>query len=225
MNPLYDISIIDTIHILGGSILAIEQNTVVDDRHAILSIALKPRETIRYVLTTKNLPYFIFVGLVGVFASNLLSFFGTKFTGKYTLGDIVYSTFLSSFILYFLSMFLSAGVLTLSAKAFGGVGKFKEMFRMISMSMVPYIWILPMILFWMQFAPQSFFVIKYMPPQMTDIILQFVCGTFIIIATVWTYVLQIVGISEVHKISKWKAFFASLIVLMIFGLLATALLF
>lgn len=205
--------------------MTIEQNTVADDQHAILSIAIKPRETLRYVLTTKNLPYFIFIGIVGVFASNLISFFGTKFTGEYTLGDIVYSTFVSSVIMYFLSTFLSAGVLSLSAKAFGGTGTFKGMFRMISMTMVPYIWILPMILFWMQFAPQSFFDIKYMPPQMGDLLLQFVCGTFIVIASIWTYVLTIVGISEVHKISKWKAFFASLIVLTIFVLLASVLLF
>lgn len=128
----------------------------VDDRHAILSIAVKPRDTIRYVLTTKKLSYFIFVGIIGVFASNLVSFIGSEFTGQYTLGDIVYSTFLLSLILYFLSTVLSAGVLTLSAKAFGGKGKFKEMFRMISVTMIPYIWILPVLLFWMQFAPQSF---------------------------------------------------------------------
>lgn len=205
--------------------MTIEQNTLADDRHAILSIALKPRETMRYVLTTKTLPYFIFVGIVGMFASNLISFVGTKFTGEYTLGDIIYSTFLSSFLMYFLSTFLSAGVLTLSAKAFGGVGTFKNMFRMISITMVPYIWILPVILFWMQFAPQSFFEIAYMPQKMSDLLLQFVCGTFIIIASVWTYILTIVGISEVHKISKWKAFFASLLVLIILGVLAIALLF
>ena len=205
--------------------MTIEQNTVADDHHAILSIALKPRETIRYVLTTKNLAYFIFIGIVGMFASNLISFVGTKFTGEYTLGDIVYSTFLSSFLMYFLSTFLSAGVLTVSAKVFGGVGTFKNMFRMISVTMVPYIWILPIILFWMQFAPQSFFDIAYMPPEMSDLLLQFVCGTFIIIASVWTYVLTVVGISEVHKISKWNAFFASLLVLIILGVLVFGLLF
>lgn len=190
-------------------------DTFVDDRHAILSIAIKPRDTIRYVLTTKNLPYFIFVGVVGMFASNLISFIGQKFTGEYTVGEIVYSTFMSSFLLYFVSTLLSAGVLMLAAKIFGGVGKFKEMFRMISMTMIPYIWILPMVLFWMQFAPQSFFNIPYMQPGMSDYILQFICGTLIIIASVWTFVITIVGISEVHKISKWKAFFASLFVVII----------
>lgn len=190
-------------------------NTLADDRHAILSIAVKPRETIRYVLTTKTLPYFIFVGVVGMFAGNLISFIGQKFTGKFTLGDIVYSSFISSFLLYFLSTSVLAGILMLSAKVFGGVGKFKDMFRMISMTMIPYIWILPMILFWMQFAPQSFFNIPYMQPEMTDYILQFICGTFVIIASVWTYIITIVGISEVHKISNWKAFFASSIIIIL----------
>ncbi|MFS0875752.1 YIP1 family protein [Solibacillus isronensis] len=189
----------------------------VDDRHAILSIAVKPRDTIRYVLTTKKLSYFIFVGIIGVFASNLVSFIGSEFTGQYTLGDIVYSTFLFSLILYFLSTVLSAGILTLSAKAFGGIGKFKEMFRMISVTMIPYIWILPVLLFWMQFAPQSFFAISYMETSLGDLILQFVCGTLIIISSIWTYVITVIGISEVHRISKWKAFFASFIVIAVLG--------
>lgn len=189
----------------------------VDDRHAILSIAIKPRDTIRYVLTTKKLSYFIFVGIIGVFASNLVSFIGSEFTGQYTLGDIVYSTFLLSLILYFLSTAVSAGVLTLSAKAFGGTGKFKEMFRMISVTMIPYIWILPVLLFWMQFAPQSFFTISYMETSLGDLILQFVCGTLIIISSIWTYAITVIGISEVHHISKWKAFFASFIVIAVLG--------
>ncbi|MEK4386886.1 Yip1 family protein [Solibacillus sp. FSL W7-1464] len=189
----------------------------VDDRHAILSIAVKPRDTIRYVLTTKKLSYFIFVGIIGVFASNLISFIGKEFTGQFTLGDIVYSTFLFSLLLYFISTFLSAGVLTLSAKAFGGTGKFKEMFRMISVTMIPYIWILPVLLFWMQFAPQSFFSISYMETSLGDLILQFVCGTLIIISSIWTYVITVIGISEVHRISKWKAFFASFIVIAVLG--------
>lgn len=193
----------------------------VDDRHAILSIAVKPRDTIRYVLTTKKLSYFIFVGIIGMFASNLISFVGTEFTGQYTMGDIVYSTFLLSLVLYFVSTALSAGVLTVSAKAFGGSGKFKEMFRMISVTMVPYIWILPIILFWMQFAPQSFFTISYIDTSLGDLMLQFVCGTFIIISSVWTYAITVVGISEVHRISKWKAFFASFLVIFILGILAT----
>ena len=93
-------------------------NTLDDDRHAILSIAVKPRETIRYVLTTKSLPYFIFVGVVGMFAGNLMSFIGQKFPGRFTLGDIVYSSFISSFLLYFFSTSIMAGILMLSRRSF-----------------------------------------------------------------------------------------------------------
>ena len=199
--------------------------SAVDDRHAILSIAVKPRDTIRYVLMTKKLPYFFAIGIFGMFTSNLISFFGTKYIGEYTLGNIVYSAFMSSVVLYFLSTLLSATVLTISARIFGGKGKFKPMFRMISMTMVPYIWILPITLFWMQFAPQSFFEIAYIDTTLSDFILQFVCGAFILIATIWTYVLTIIGISVVHQISKWKAFFASTFVLVILGVLTKVMLF
>lgn len=192
-----------------------QQTTLVDDRHAILNIAVKPRDTIRYLLKTKNIAYFIFVGIVGMFASNLMSFEGTKFNGNNTLGDYVYSAFMSSLLLYFLSTFLSAAILMLSTKVFGGKGTFKDMFCMISVTMIPYIWILPIILFWMQYAPQSFFEISYMETGLSDLLLEFVCGTFILIASIWTFVLTIIGISEVHQISKWRAFFSTLIVILI----------
>lgn len=198
--------------------------STVDDRHAILSIAVKPRDTIRYVLVTKKLPYFFVVGIFGMFTSNLISFFGTKFTGKYSLGDIVYSALMSSIVFYFLSTFLSAFILTASGRIFGGKGKFRTMFRMISMTMVPYIWVLPITLFWMQFAPQSFFEIAYIDMTLSDMIIQFVCGAIILIATIWTYVLTIIGISVVHKISKWRAFFASIFVLIILSVLAKVML-
>lgn len=196
----------------------------VDDRHAILSIAIKPRDTIQYVLKTKNLPYFLFIGIVSMFSSNVASFIGSTLDGKYSLGDIIYSSFMSSFLLYFVSTFIGAGVFLLSAKMLGGQGTFKQMFRVVSITMIPYIWILPLLLFWMQFAPQSFFVISYMETGLGDAILQFIGGVFILIASIWTYALTIIGISEVHKITKWRAFFASILVVIVLVVVLTLLL-
>lgn len=201
------------------------QLMAVDDRHAILSIMVKPRDTIRYVLNTKNLYYFILVGIIGMFSSSLASFVGEKLNGTYTLGDVVYSTFISSVLMYFLSTLLSASVLTLSAKAFGGKGTFKEMFRMISVTMMPYIWILPLLLFWMQFSPQSFFDISYMENSVGDYILQFIGATFFLIASIWSFILTIIGISEVHKITKLRAFFASIMIIVILAILTLVVLF
>lgn len=187
----------------------------VDDRHTILSIAVKPRDTIQYVLQTKNLPYFIIVGLIGMFSSNIMGFLGTSAYAQNTLGAIVSASFMSSFLLYFVSTFIVAGVLLGSAKILGGQGNFKEMFRVMSITMIPYIWILPLLLFWMQFSPQSYFIVSYIEMSLGDAILQFVGGIFIIIASIWTYALTIIGISEVHKITKWRAFFASILVVIV----------
>lgn len=183
-----------------------------DDRHAILSIAVKPRNTIQYVLKTKGWPYFIFIGLVSMFSSNLVGFVGTSFDGQYTLWDIIISSFMSSFLLYAVSTTIVAGIYFISAKMLGGKGTFKQMFQVTSLTMIPYIWILPMLLFWMQFAPQSYFDISYMEPSLGGVILQFVGGAIILIAGIWTYAITIVAISEVHKITKWRAFFASILV-------------
>lgn len=216
LNRFKNTSIIDFVLLfLGGSILVEQQMGHVDDRHAILSIAVKPRDTIQYLLRTKNLSYFIFVGLIGIFSSNILGFLGTTAYGANTLGAIVSAAFMSSFLLYFISTFIAAGVLLVSAKMLGGQGNFKQMFRVISITMIPYIWILPLLLFWMQFSPQSYFIIPFIEMTLGDAILQFVGGIFIIVASIWTYALTIIGISEVHKITKWRAFFASILVLII----------
>lgn len=195
-----------------------QQLTHVDDRHAILSIAIKPRDTFQYVLKEKKLSYFMIIGIIGMFGSNLVTLIGTDIYGQSSLGDIVFSAFMSGILFYFLSTALVAGVLLLSAKVLGGKGTFKEMFRMISMTMVPYIWLLPVILFWMQFAPQSFFEIPYIESTLADYIIQFICGTFVMVASIWTFILTVVGISEVHKLSKWRAFFASILVVIVLGI-------
>ena len=60
-----------------------EQVVVVDDRQPIFSIALKPRDTIRFLLQHKALGYFLIVGIISAFSSNLASFIGTKLKGEY----------------------------------------------------------------------------------------------------------------------------------------------
>lgn len=182
-----------------------------DDREPIFSIAVKPRETIRYVLQHKGLRYFLFIGALGAFSSNLASFISTKYDPRYSLGEIVYASFVSGLLLFVITTVLISLLLQTIGKAFGGESKFKELFGAMCMTTVPYIWILPGLLFWMQLSPQSYFKMPKVELTMGDTLLLFVGIVFVAIMAMWTFIITLVGISEVHKFSKWKAFLVFLI--------------
>lgn len=77
-----------------------QQPLSIDDRQPILSIVTKPRETIRYTLDRKNFSYTLYVGALGGFASGMMSLVGTPYQPKFSLGEIVFSTFITG-VLYF----------------------------------------------------------------------------------------------------------------------------
>lgn len=180
---------------------------VIDDRQPIFTIATKPRETIQFLLKNRKFSYFIFVGIVGSFASAISGLIGSNLEPKFTLGDVVYSNIVSSVALFFLTTALTAILLVIFGKTFGGQGKFKDMFRVMSMTMVPYIWVLPIFLFWMQLAPETFFVLKNVEETVGIVMGQFAGICLFLVMTVWSIIISLVGISVVHKMTKWKAFF------------------
>ncbi|MER1986982.1 MAG: Yip1 family protein [Solibacillus sp.] len=183
---------------------------LLEDRQPILSIATKPRETIQLLLQYKSFRYFIIVGLIGTFASQLGGFIGTKYPRPLTLGDIVLSSMANSVLFFFLATAFSAGMYKFFGLIFKGKGSFKDLFKVVSLATIPYIWILPLLLFWMQLSPETYFVFSQ-EMTMEEMIIRFTGGGVFLIFTIWSAVITIVGVSEVHKISKWKAFFVSII--------------
>ena len=190
-----------------------------DDREPIFSIAVKPRETIRYVLQHKSLLYFLIVGAVGAFSSNLASFISTNYDPRYSLGEILYASFVSGLLLFVITTVLISLLLQTLGNAFGGKGKFKALFGAMCMTTVPYIWILPGLLFWMQLSPQSYFKMAKVEQTMGDLLLLFVGIALVAIMAIWTFIITLVGISEVHKFSKWKAFFVFLIAFFVLAII------
>lgn len=187
-----------------------DNQQLMDDRQPILSIAVKPRETIQQLLQHKSFRYFVIVGLIGTFASQLGGFIGAKYPKQLSLGDIVLSSMANSLLFFFLATAFSAGLYKIFGAVFKGKGTFKDLFKVVSLSTIPYIWILPVLLFWMQLSPESYFVI-YGKPTLNETLIRFIGSAVFLIFTIWSAVITIIGVSEVHKITKWKAFFVSLI--------------
>lgn len=187
-----------------------DNEQLVDDRQPILAIATKPRETIQLLLQYKSFGYFIIVGIIGMFASQLGGFIGTKYPQPLALGDIVLSTIMTSFVVFFLGTAFSAVLYKVFGAIFKGKGSFKDLFKVVSLSSIPYIWVLPALLFWMQLSPETYFILSE-KATMEQMIVRFVGGGIFLIFTIWSMVITIVGVSEVHKFSKWKAFFTTII--------------
>lgn len=197
----------------------LDNEQLLEDRQPILSIATKPRETIQLLLQYKGFRYFILIGLIGTFASQLGSFIGTEYPRPLTLGEIVLSSMANSVLFFFLATAFSAGIYKLFGALFKGKGSFKDLFKVVSLSTIPYIWILPVLLFWMQLSPETYFILSKQV-VMEEMIIRFIGGGIFLIFTIWSAAITIVGVSEVHNISKWKAFFISLIS---FGIIAVIL--
>lgn len=193
------------------------KTTVVDDREPVLSIAVKMRETIRYALDNKSVRYMIVIGAVGGFSSALTSYIGSKYPYQYTLADIVHSAFLTGTLFFLITLLVLTLCINIVSKLFKGQGTFKELFLSLCLTMIPYIWVLPFTLFWMQLSPETFFVMPGVKQTLTEAIWQFTAMFIYLIVGIWSLCITITAISEVHKISKWKSFFSFLLVILALG--------
>lgn len=191
------------------------------DTEPTLSILRHPKLTILFALKYKPLSYFIKVGIIGTFASSLISLIGLKLTAHITLGDLVLSTFITAIFMYFISVLLMAGVAYVIGAAFKGKGKMKPLFRALSLSFIPYIWTLPLVLFWMQLSPNTFFFLSFEDAALVDVAFTLAGPIALLVATIWSVVLTVQAIAIVHQFSKWKAIwtfiFVVLVMLFAFG--------
>ncbi|MEO4051918.1 YIP1 family protein [Solibacillus sp. CAU 1738] len=184
------------------------KTVVVDDREPVLSIAVKMRETIRYTLNKKSVGYILFIGAAGGFSSALTAYIGTIYPYKYTLADIVHSAFLTGTLAFLITLLVLTFSINIVSMLFKGKGTFKELFLSLCLTMIPYIWVLPLTLFWMQLSPETFFEISGVEQTLSGVIWQFVALFIYLMITIWSFCITITVISEVHKFSKWKSFFS-----------------
>lgn len=216
------ISIIVSYIALGGQILTAQQHLSTEDRLPILSIVTNPRETIRYTLNHKSFSYALYVGAIGGFASGLTSLAGTPYQPEFALWEMVYSSFITGILYFMITNLIVAFLLSAIGSVLKGNGTFKSLFQAMCLTIIPYIWILPIILFWMQLSPSTFFIIEGGTGTLEEAILSYVGLFIILLATIWTFVLTIIAISETHGFSKWRAFFTFLLASLVSGIIGGA---
>ena len=179
---------------------------VVDDRQTLLYMMAKPRQTFRHVIEHKNFSHSLYIGAIGGFSNALLGLFQTKYPFGFSLFNVVYSSFITGVIVFLLTCFVTGYLMKVVGRLFGGQATFKELFQVLCLVTVPYIWLLPVLLFWMQLSPDTFFKADLQNLNVKQVMIIAFGVLSIFIASIWTFILTLVGLSEVMKVSKWKAF-------------------
>lgn len=178
-----------------------------EDMEPLLSVMVKPRETFRFMIENKKFTYALYTGAVAGIASMLITMYGTAFPVGFGLGDVVYTSVVTGILVFLLTNLAMAFVMTKVGAVLKGKGSFKDIFQTICMANAPYFWIAPILLFWLQSASHTFFKFDFdIETTLKDMVWAYVGLFSVAIAAIWSFVLSIVGISEAHQISKWKAF-------------------
>ena len=179
-----------------------------------------PRATIRFCIMFKPLIYFFFIGIVGAFSLALMNFVNTQYQFQFTLGDIVVTSMIYSVEIFVISTLISAGLIHLIGKIFGGKGKFKQMFSALCLTYIPFIWILPILLFWMQLSPESYFIIPGKVLTVGDQIMTFIGPILIFLASVWSLFLIVKAIQEVQRLSMLRSVISLLLLVVVIAILS-----
>lgn len=185
----------------------------------LLSVWFHPKETTRYVITHKNIWYAILLISIGSIGSLLAGTSDSGFSPSYSIGLILALVIIFSPIFGIIYTTIFAGAIFLTSKLFKGIGSFKDIFKTISLINIPAMILIPFYLIWLLSNPDSFFTPDSEPFNLIGFLAIFV--SFVV--AIWSIVILIAGVAEVHKISNWNAFFILLIlsilgIIIIFGL-------
>lgn len=183
-----------------------------EDMEPLLSVMVKPRETFRFMIENKKFTYALYTGAVAGVASMLITMYGSAFPVGFGLGDVVYTSVVTGILVFLLTNLAMAFVMTKVGAVLKGKGSFKDIFQTICMANAPYFWIAPILLFWLQSASHTFFKFDFdIETTLKDMVWAYVGLFSVAVAAIWSFILSVVGISEVHQISKWKAFIVFLV--------------
>lgn len=196
--------------------------------HILGSIWTNPRSAFKELLTNQSflVPFILlYLGSVGV---GLLTLFNSEGMGSADLPpELAAETFtiplwftmiitlVISPVFYLISTVIYSFFTMLFGKwLFKGTGKFKDLLKVNSSAYSAFVPAIPIIGLWLIFNSDSL-----LNSQNTGIIGLIVIILLALITFIYYFIFNLVGISEAHQFSKWKAFFTMLIPMIIFFIL------
>ncbi|MBB5147630.1 Yip1 family protein [Ureibacillus thermosphaericus] len=178
------------------------------------TIWLHPKKTTRYVIQEKSWLYVIILLSIGYIGSLFTGYMDIGIYPNFPLWAMILITIILSPIVGLISNAISAFCTWLIGKMFSGKGTYAQLFKASSLSVWPFIVLIPIYLLWMLIDPNS---LMNMSEDFGAFAIIGVLFTFI--ATIWSIVITIAAIAEAHQFSNWKAFFTLLIFAIIIAII------
>lgn len=197
-------------------------NALKEKKNTYLGIWSAPRKTIQYALEKLNFWYIAFITLFGAWGTTILSRYDDAnlipsndriFVEEYTMPSL-WSELLFSLIGAIASILVATAFMALLywliGKLFKGTGTFKAMYKGSMLTFLPNVIILPLIIGWLFISPETFYGVDEPATAFGNIIFALVLA-LVVFCFIYTMIVTIVMVSEVHQFSKWRAFFTILI--------------
>lgn len=173
-----------------------------------VTVWLHPKTTARYIINQKTIPYALLIiafGYIGSFCSGI---YDTQIDYYIPLWAIVLLLIILSPILGIIITAIYTGVILLTGKLFKGIGNYKDLFKALSLTTIPYIILIPFYFAWLIVDPQSLFD----PSSKNAVSFISIFVLFLTAVTsIWSIIINIAVVAEAEKFSNWKAFFTILI--------------
>lgn len=199
-------------------------------QNILLAIWTAPRETIRYALERLNFWYIAFISLFGAWGTTIISgldaanlsgsseYIIESIEDEVVKRDYVMPSWWSEILLSLLGGIATILVATafmavfywLIGKLFKGTGSFKQMYKGAMLTFLPTTIILPVVIVWLFISPETFYGVSD-PTSSFGYILFGLAMALIVFCFIYSMIVTIVMVSEVHQFSKWRAFFTILV--------------
>jgi hypothetical protein len=186
-----------------------------------LSIWIKPRATIRAIVDVDPERYVILLAVIAGIGEALNRASSKNLGDTLPILAILIIAAIFGAVGGVLSLYISGALLSWIGGMFGGQASAREVRTAIAWSSVPFIWSMA---FWI---PNLGLYGNEMFTSDTQYIDNFPLGVLIIgslevIIVIWTFIVYLKCLGEVHGFSAWKAFFVSIIpgfvlVILVFG--------
>ena len=181
------------------------------------AVWLRTRKAARFVIEEKTTGFAIMLIMLSGIGSGLM---GMQSSGG-GAGMAGWLVFLLSIIIGPVVGLASAAFLSalylLVGKLFKGTATYMEMFKAVAVSMIPYVWIAPVLLVWATLAPASYFADPFANSTGEGLGTLIVLGTISFVLSIWSIIIQSKAIGEAHRFNSWKGFATVLIPALIIG--------
>lgn len=167
----------------------------------LLSVWTNMRATSREMIDNRSVAFAIFLYSIGSIGSLMTGLIDSEL--DFPVFAILLFCIIAGPICFILMQFIVVAVVYLMGKLFKGQAEYMELYKVMSLAYIPFIVLIPFYTIWMATDIESLVSTDANMGGIIPIITLFL--TFVM--AIYSFAIQIVGISEAHRFSKWRAFF------------------